>query len=89
MLVATILADMTVIMNLRETTDSVTTEVTDCFKTTEATDNVKTESTEIIDESTMIDETSEMMIDIKITEILDEKTGMITLLKGEGSIGAG
>jgi len=83
MLVATILANMTVIMNLRETTDSVTTE---------ATDNVKTESTEIIDESTMIDETSEMMIDNEITEIIDEKTGMTwvnTMLKGEGSTGAG
>jgi len=79
MLVAIILADMIMIRSLTEATDNVTTEVTDSVKT-EATDNV---TTGIIDESIMIDMTSMMMIDIEITEIIDETTLMTTMMKEE------
>jgi hypothetical protein len=66
MLIATILADMIVIVSLTEATDNATTEVTDSVKT-EATDNT---TTEIIDESIMIDMTStSTKMDTEITEM--------------------
>jgi hypothetical protein len=78
MLVATILADMIMIMSLREATDNVTTEVKDSV-TTEATNNVTTET---IDESIMIDMTCTS------TKMDTEITKMITAMK-EGITGTG
>jgi len=71
MLIAIILADMTMIMNLTETTDNVTTEVR------ETVILIDDESTEIIEYIEMIDEMRKMIESTTTTEVLDEPRGML------------